>query len=170
LPVTIRLAVRVDAALLPDIERSAGAVFRSVPDLAWIADDDVMSVEAHERLIKAGTCWIAEDAKPIGFISAELFGADLHIWEISVHADRQGQGIGRRLIEAAVDYARRNGFAAVTLTTFREIAWNEPYYARLGFVTLADDALCPRLRNVFDTEIARGLPGDQRCAMRLCLN
>jgi GNAT superfamily N-acetyltransferase len=168
--VTIRLAVRNDAVLLPDIERSAGAVFRSVPDLAWIADDDVMSVEAHERLIDAGTCWIAEAAKPIGFISAELFDADLHIWEISVHADSQGQGIGRRLIEAAVDHARRSRLAAITLTTFREIAWNEPYYARLGFVTLAEGALGPRLRNVIDTEIAHGLPGDQRCAMRLCLN
>jgi GNAT superfamily N-acetyltransferase len=167
--VTIRLAVRDDAALLLDIERSAGALFRSVPDLGWIADDDVMSVEAHERLISAGTCWVAEDAELTGFISAELFDSDLHIWEISVHADSQGQGIGRRLIEAAVDHASRVGLATVTLTTFREIGWNEPYYARLGFETLTEKTLSLRLRQVLESEIAHGLPGARRCAMRLSL-
>jgi GNAT superfamily N-acetyltransferase len=167
----IRRATLDDAALLPDIERSAGVLFRTIPDLAWIADHDVMSVEAHERLIDAGTCWVAEDAnsRPIAFISAERFDQDLHIWEISVHANLQSQGIGRCLIEAAVKYARHNGLTAVTLTTFRAVAWNQPYYGRLGLTTLAADALSPRLRAVLNDEIAHGLPGDQRCAMQLAL-
>jgi GNAT superfamily N-acetyltransferase len=167
----IRLATLDDAALLPDIERSAGALFRAIPDIAWIADDDVMSVEAHLRLINAGTCWVGKDAnsRPIAFISAERFAQDLHIWEISVHTSAQGQGIGRHLIETAVNHARQSGISAVTLTTFREIVWNEPYYARLGFETLSEDALSPRLRDILAAEIAHGLPGKRRCAMRLPL-
>ena len=185
-----------------------------------------MAVEAHARLIAAGTCWVAlaleigiqgdathqtnsahgeeglslpkarlelrtsfetrlrpstsSGLQPLlrmsgekvitAFLSAEYFAQDLHIWEISVHASAQGRGIGRRLIEAVVTHAREIGLEAVTLTTFREVAWNEPYYVRLGFETLSDDALSPRLRAVLDAEIANGLPGERRCAMRLSLD
>jgi GNAT superfamily N-acetyltransferase len=170
-PFAIRLATLDDAAHLPDIERSAGALFRAIPDLAWIADDDVLSVAAHLRLIEAGTCWIAEgqDASLTAFLSAETFDQDLHIWEISVHATAQGQGVGRQLINAATQHAHLNRLNAVTMTTFRDVGWNEPYYARLGFETLSEDALSPRLRAVLDAEIGNGLPAERRCAMRLAL-
>jgi len=36
-----------DAAFLPTVERSAGEVFRTIPSLSWIADDDDRSVNAH---------------------------------------------------------------------------------------------------------------------------
>jgi GNAT superfamily N-acetyltransferase len=168
----IRPAVRDDAVHLPDIERSAGALFGTLPDLAWVASGGVMSADAHERLIAAGTCWVAEDSESrlIAFLSAEQFEQDLHIWEISVHASVQGQGIGRRLIEAAVDHARHHGLKAVTLTTFRDVGWNEPYYARRGFETLAATLLSPRLCDTLNAEIAHGHPRERRCAMRLLLD
>ena len=59
--VQIRHAVSADAALLPDIERSAGELFRTVPDLAWIAGDEVMSAEAHLEHIAQGTVWVAQE-------------------------------------------------------------------------------------------------------------
>ena len=34
---------------------------------------------------------------------------------------------------------------AVTLTTFRDVPWNAPYYERLGFRTLAADEITPGL-------------------------
>ena len=130
------------------------------------------SSERHARLIAAGTCWVVEgpDGSPTAFLSAERFAQDLHIWEISVHASAQGQGIGRRLIETAVDHARNTELEAVTLTTFRDVGWNEPYYVRLGFATLKADTLCSRLSAILAAEIANGLPGERRCAMRLSLN
>ncbi len=39
----IRVATPEDVQFLPEIERSSGEAFRAVPDLAWIADDAVMS-------------------------------------------------------------------------------------------------------------------------------
>lgn len=167
---TIRLAVRDDAALLPDIERSAGTLFRTLPDLAWIADDGVMSVDTHEQFIRAGTCWVADDGRLIGFISTEIFDTELHIWEISVSADHHRRGIGQRLIVAAISHARYTDCVAVTLTTFRNVGWNEPYYARLGFETLRTETLCPRLHAVLESETEQGLPIAQRCAMRLGVN
>jgi hypothetical protein len=50
----IRAATLEDAQFLPEIERSSGEAFRAVPDLAWIADDAVMSAEQHAPLIEAG--------------------------------------------------------------------------------------------------------------------
>ena len=54
----------------------------------------------------------------------------------------------------------------MTLTTFAEVPWNAPYYARLGFTILATDQLTPGLRRIRDHEVARGLDAWPRVAMR----
>ena len=57
----------------------------------------------------------------------------------------------------------------MTLTTFRDVVWNAPFYAQSGFRVVEDDALCARLGGVLANEVAHGLPGERRCAMRLDL-
>lgn len=164
----IRPARPEDAALLPAIERSAGALFRGVAGLEWIADDDAMSDAAHQRLIAQGTSWVAHtDAGQLcGFLAAEAFGDDLHVWELAVDAGHQRRGVGRQLMRAALQHALRAGMRAVTLTTFRDVAWNEAWYARLGF---QPDPALPgsRLHAVLQAEARHGLPAQRRVAMRL---
>lgn len=173
----IRPARRHEAALLPAVEDAAGALFRTIPDLAWIVDDDVMPAEAHLAAIEAGTCWVAADGDRIaGFLSARAATEDgtgtdagrtvLHVWEMSVASAHQGRGLGRALLEHAAAHAAAQAMAAVTLTTFCDVAWNAPFYARTGFAILPDAALTPRLRGVLAAEIAHGLPAARRCAMR----
>lgn len=160
-----------DTDLLPEIERSAGSLFRTLPDLAWIADDDVQSAELHRALVQAGCSWVVvdEEDQPIGFLTAEPHPDALHVLEVSVQPSEQGQGMGRALIEQAIEWARAHRLAAVTLTTFRDVPWNESFYRRLGFVTLTTEALPPRLRSILDDEAAYGLPAERRCAMALYL-
>lgn len=166
---TIRRATPEDAHLLPEVETSAGEAFRAIPDLAWVADHDGISVERHLELIALGASWIAEEQHvPIGFLSAETVSDELHIWELAVRREHQGRGVGRRLVETAVADARARDLAAVTLTTFSEVRWNAPFYAALGFTLLADDA-GPRLKGIMQSEVDIGLPRDRRCAMRLSL-
>lgn len=167
----IRKAKPADAKLLPAIERSAGKAFLALPDLAWIADDDVQSVDRHIELIVGGASWVAVDQhdQPIGFLNAEKLEASLHIWELAVQHEFQGQGIGRGLIEHVIETARSEGAAALTLTTFREVAWNQPFYERLGFHTLDADTMPTELQTLLDNEVANGLPGEKRCAMMLLL-
>ena len=169
--ITIRLALPEDAGDLPEIERSAGQVFRTVPDLAWIADDAVMSAEAHLASIVAGTSWVAFDmtGEVVGFLSAERIDDELHVWELAVRAERQGRGIGAHLVGAAIGHAKASGLRALTLTTFRALAWNERFYARFGFLTLDEGAIDGRLRVVLEREAMHGLPIARRCAMRLDL-
>ncbi len=169
--VAIVHATRDHAPFLPAIERSAGALFRTIPGLAWIADDSIAQLQDHLEAIDARASWVAidESGQPVGFLIADTEGSALHIWEVSVHAEAQGHGIGRRLIEAAVAEASSQRHSAVTLTTFREVPWNEPYYHRLGFVTLGPDEIDDKLAAIFADEVRRGLPAERRCAMRLDL-
>jgi N-acetylglutamate synthase-like GNAT family acetyltransferase len=52
--------------------------------------------------------------------------------------------IGRQLIACVADHARTLGLTSLTLTTFRDVPWNAPFYARLGFEYIAE--LTPELR------------------------
>ena len=153
------------------IERSAGLLFREIADLAWIADEDDQTVERHRQLIAKGTSFVAvdHDDRPIAFVSAEVQNDELHIWELSVRRDRQGSGIGRTLLEKAIEAARTRRLRALTLTTFRDVAWNELFYEKLGFRTLDNEEMEERLRELLRREVERGLPEDRRCAMRLAL-
>lgn len=166
--VLIRPAAPVDAALLPEIERSAAILFDGAPDLAPYARAHVMSVAAH--LAHIDTTWIAQNHNGfmLGFISCQCIGDDLHIGELSVSRRFQRQGVGRCLLTHAIDWARENGLSRLTLTTFRDVPWNEDFYRKFGFdivdVGAADE---PHLTDLMQREAAAGLPMDRRCAMVL---
>jgi len=166
--ITFRPAIVNDAKHLPDIERSASAAFRTLPNLAWLADGDVMSLEAHIEFVASGTSWVAvaDDSNTIiGFLTAERFSDELHIWEVSIREEYQGRGVGRGLINFSLSDAGLKGATAATLTTFADVPWNAPFYARLGFKVLKGDEVSKRLIETLATEIEHGLPADRRCAM-----
>ena len=77
----------------------------------------------------------------------------------------QGQGTGRRLIEAAKDYARSSRLSFVTLTTFKNVPWNAPFYSRAGFETKATTDLDQRLAGILSEEYKHGFAPQSRCAM-----
>lgn len=157
--------------LLPAIERSSGEAFRGLPDLGWIADDAVMSAEQHAPFIAAGNVWVAAmGGRPVGFITAEAAPDAWHIWQMAVEHDAQGHGLGRALLNTAIEHARKRGASAVTLSTFRDVPWNAPFYAKSGFQILHAQDLNDRLREVLENEVAHALPREQRCAMRLRLS
>lgn len=61
-------------------------------------------------------------------LSAETVAdRELHIYEMSVVDTCQGLGLGRALVQAAINWAVANHLAALTLTTFRDVPWNAPY-------------------------------------------
>ena len=163
---TIRPAKKNDAMALPDIERSSGEAFRQLPDLRWIADDTVTSQERHETFIRQGTAWIAHDDEKntTGFLTAEIHQNVLHIWQMSVRSDQQRKGIGRDLIRAAELWARSKLLTALTLTTFRDVPWNAPFYRSCGF-ELVNPIGYPMLLETLEAEREAGLPMEQRCAM-----
>lgn len=162
----LRLARPEDAENWPAIERAAAQMFRIIPGLDALDLDHTWQPEDLRRLIRKGHCLAAHvDERPVGFIATQPFQRELHVWELSVHPDAQGHGIGAGLLRACLIDAGNAGFRAVTLTTFRDVPWNAPFYARLGFTELADPASHSRLAEMLANEAEDGLPAERRCAM-----
>lgn len=167
---TFRATTAADTAKLPAIERAAGQRFRQLAELAWIADAPVISVAEHQRYAANAMSWLAlADALPVGFVLAEALDDSLFIAEISLHTAWQGQGLGRQLLAYVIEQARERGFSSLSLTTFCDVAWNAPWYARMGFEILPEASLSQALRQKREAETAHGLAYESRCAMRLML-
>ena len=163
----VRLTRIEDVPLLPALERSAAQAFRQLPHLAWLADSDVMDETQHLAFVSEGCSWVAADdqGQALGFLCASVADDALHIHELSVRQEAQGQGLGRCLLDQARDAARLKGLAWLTLTTFDDVPWNAPFYQRYGFERLAARQLDQRLQAIICGELTHGLT--DRCAMRL---
>ena len=169
--IIFRPTTLAEATALPAIERSAGQRFLTVPALAWIADDHIVSAELHREYAAKGMSWLAlADDRPVGFLLGEAMESSLYIAEFSLHLAWQGKGIGSQLINTVAQWACEQGFTSLTLTTFRHVAWNAPLYQHLGFEILEENALPAALRQKREEETAHGIPFESRCAMRLMLN
>ena len=167
---TIRPTGLDEAAALPAIERSAATAFLDLPDLAWVATDDTLTAEVHRHFIELGGSWVAlADERIVGFACAERYDDDLHLWELAVERAWQGRGAGTALVRVLVEHAQQRRLRRVTLTTFRDVPWNEAFYRRLGFRVLAREQLDHRLAYVLDLEARQGLPLERRCAMALAV-
>ncbi|WP_105969991.1 GNAT family N-acetyltransferase [Streptomyces geranii] len=192
----IRPATPAELPTLRTIERAAGAPFRTLsaplrgagncatshddgaaptpqprtapPDMAEIADDEPPTLEVLEHYRQAGHAWVAADNQdhPVAYLIAEPVDGALHIEQVSVHPDFAHRRIGEALLAHAADQARAEGLTHLTLTTFTEVPWNAPYYARLGFRTLTDAELTPSLREIRAAEAAHGLDRWPRVCMR----
>lgn len=165
--VGIRAAETRDLPLLPAIEFSAAQAFegRDVPQellrAVSYADDWIPQLAAK-------TLWVAEiDGTICGFLAATRTGARLHVDEVDVRREAQGDGIGRKLMAHAIAWAKRRKLAEVTLTTFSDVPWNAPFYSSLGFEILPAGQAPPELIAKLASEKARGLKN--RVAMRLAL-
>jgi len=160
---SLRLARLADAEAMPEIEREAATTFAGDASLGLARN---RTAADYARLIRKGHSLVAHVGEAMaGFLVAEPFRRELHIWEMDVIPAFQRRGIGAGLVRAAQIDARNTGFKALTLTTFRDLAWNAPFYARLGFeeVTALDAHL--RLAGELANEVDDGLPADRRCAM-----
>ena len=69
-------------------------------------------------------------------------------------------------MRAVCKWATDRGCPEVTLTTFRAVAWNMPFYMRLGFEEIPANELRPELAAVVLEEATRGLDADARVVMR----
>ena len=156
-----------DVAKLPAVELAANVLFEG-RGLAGVSGADATSLAELSHANARGLLWVARapDGEPIGFALLEIVDGDVHVEEIDVHPAHGRRGVGRALLEAVLAWARGAGHRAVTLTTFRDVPWNAPFYASAGFRTLAPGELGPGLAALVRDETARGLDPGQRVVMR----
>jgi GNAT superfamily N-acetyltransferase len=155
---------------LPDIESAAATMFEGyVP--ASVPQDNTpqskfRSAQREERL------WVALFGEtPVGFALVEMLAEDLpHLEEIDVTPAHGHRGLGTALVHTVLEWVVSAGYQQMTLTTFRSVPWNMPFYARLGFVEIPTHELRPELETVVRDEAGRGLDRDQRVVMGYFVN
>ncbi len=167
----IRLATADDLALLPEIELAAAQLFLDYADVLGLDEDLLQSTRSLEELRQAqvkGLLWVAVDAldRPVGFALAVELEGHLHLEEMDVHPSRGRCGLGTALVQAVCAAARERG-QSVTLSTFRDVPFNAPFYAKMGFHELEDSELTPGLRRLREEEARRGLSLQLRILMIL---
>jgi predicted N-acetyltransferase YhbS len=163
--IKIRNGRRDEVELMRDVERSAGERFRQV--MKDIADAEVTSATKLADRAANGRLFVAEDGeKLIGFAIFSAVDGHCYLEEVSVASSHAGQRIGSKLIAAVEDAGRKLGLAWITLSTFRDIPWNGPYYARLGFAEWPHAQLPPGHLKRHADQARDGLDMTRRFFMR----
>lgn len=163
----LRHAAPADAALLPAVERAAAQLFRGT---GLIDPDDPSQAAGHplallEARAQDGLLWLVDGpAGPVAFALAEMHQGRLHLEELSVHPAHGRRGLGRALVRRVCHEARTRQALPLSLSTFRDIPWNAPFYARLGFKEIPETALTTWQREIRRREGAF-LDIRQRCMM-----
>lgn len=158
-----------DVALLPAIELAAARLFVGyAPESLLTQTTSEVSLTRGQR---RGQLWVALlDDVPVGFALVEVIEPNsAHLEELDVHPDHGRRGLGTRLVAEVCKWAASKGYDSVTLNTSRDVAWNMPFYSRLGFEEFPSELQTPALRAVFAAETERGLDPDRRIVMRRTL-
>lgn len=164
----IRAARPNELSTLQDIEVATGSMFLNV-GMDAIANDpppELSDLAAHQR---AGRILVATDTAnlPVAYLILEELDGWGHIGQVTVHPDHARQGLGWSLIIEAASKAARRGLQGLTLTTFRDVEWNAPYYRRLGFTEVPEDRWSEGIRRVVAAETAQGLNEWPRVVMEM---
>ncbi len=163
----IRAPSSDELEILRDIERDAGRLFAEI-GFDDIAAHDPGSVAMLADYLRNGRIWVIADTdanEPLGYVMLDILDGHAHVEQISVRPDHGRRGLGAALLEGACSWATRQGFAAITLTTFRDVAWNAPFYAKHGFRILDEHEAGPELTERRAEEEAHGLDP----ALRVCM-
>ncbi|MFN3515108.1 MAG: GNAT family N-acetyltransferase [Phenylobacterium sp.] len=155
--------------LVREIERASAQRFVGTDRVA-LADDEPTDAETLARRVGEGGLLVAsETGAPVAFVMFREVEACGYIEQIDVLPAHAGRRIGAALIDAVADEGRQRGWTTLTLSTFKDVPWNAPYYRRLGFVDIAEAALTPGLLAIREAHLARGLDESSRVFLRRAL-
>jgi N-acetylglutamate synthase-like GNAT family acetyltransferase len=139
--VSIRAASTADFGRLAEVSRAADTLFARV-GLDLPPDDPAAEFRAADHVLLAE---IPSTPAPVGFAALLAMRESAHLASLGVHPDHTRRGLGGALLEAACSWAYEQGYHVVTLTTFRDVPFNAPWYSRRGFIQVPDDALSTEL-------------------------
>jgi len=155
-----------DLARLPVIELAAARLLEGHAPESIL--NETTASEVLLRAQRSGHLWVAlADDVAVGFAHVELIERNAaHLNELDVDPGHGRRGLGTKLVSQVCEWAAVNGYAFVTLSTFREVPWNMPFYARLGFEIVPHPQLSPALTAIVEAERRRGLDTTRRVVMR----
>ncbi|MCD4526217.1 GNAT family N-acetyltransferase [Nocardioides sp. cx-173] len=134
----VRHARAADLRHLQAIEDAGVSLYEAV--LGDLSGDPLASPgrDGRDRVVVPGFLLVTgEVGSPTGFAHVTYVEGFAHLAQLSVHPDHGRQGLGSALVHEAMREAWDAGFDRLSLTTYRDLPWNGPFYSRLGFVEVS---------------------------------
>ncbi|MEO3853646.1 GNAT family N-acetyltransferase [Acrocarpospora sp. B8E8] len=156
--VVIRWAKVGDLAGLVGVELAADGMFAEVGITFPAGTTMIEGCTEPGRVIVAGR-------PAVGFALVGWVDGVVHLDQLAVRPEDGGRGIGGALLQAVCEHAAAVS-DAVTLTTFRDVPWNAPWYARRGFAVLEAERWGPEMARLVAYERESGIAVEPRVVMR----
>ena len=139
--IAIREAGRTDAEALTRLINAAFVVERVV------FEGDRVDANELRAYMQKGTFLLGEDGGfLVGCVYVELREGRGYLGLLSVDPARQGLGLGRRLVGAAEDFARKAGAGSMNLRVISARAELLPFYRRCGYEQTGTAPFAPGLQ------------------------
>jgi GNAT superfamily N-acetyltransferase len=163
----IRPARFEELPLLSYIEDSAAALFLNTP-YAFLVNDEPLSLDFVRQQFHARRVWVAADCHEsvVGYAIAREVDDTLYLQQIDVEPEHGRRGIGTALVNTVCDWAKQQGYSFVSLSTFRDLPWNAPFYSKLGFHPIDEAELTTGFQQIRRKELEAGLPISERVIMQ----
>ena len=111
--------------------------------------DDPRPLLAHADRVLVAT---ESDGRPCGLAATVVVDGHPHLEQIAVDPRHGRRGAGSALLAAVCAEAAARGHTRITLTTFRDLPWNGPWYTARGFAPLPRAEWGPELARVWESE------------------
>lgn len=162
----IRSARTEELTLLAQIEQSAAIRFLDTP-YAFLVDAKPLPLDFVQQRFQAGQVWVAVDRQDtvIGYAITREIDGTLYLQEIDIEPKHGQRGLGYALVDTIRSWAKLSGYSVMSLSTFRDIPWNAPFYSKLGFCILDESELTAGFQQIRLQESEAGLPISKRVIM-----
>lgn len=148
----IRPFTVADVERAQEIERDAGLLFLEV-EMPEIAEDEPLDHDTLAGYAEADRAWVLlQNDEIVAYILADIVDGDAHADQLSMTRQVAGRGLGAMLLRHVEAWAQHQGLPRLTFTTFRDVPWNAPYYARLGYSEIFEDTIGPELAAIVAEE------------------
>jgi GNAT superfamily N-acetyltransferase len=127
-PLRVRRATAADAPAITGLVNRAYVVER------FFIDGDRTTLQEVSGMMARGLFLVGEiDGTPVAVVYVEVRGGRGYFGLLSVEPSRQGQGLGRLLVDEAEAYCRAAGCQAMDIHVVDLRSELPPFYRRLGY-------------------------------------
>lgn len=148
----------IDIPVLMEIEQDASRLFAGTRHEAETTAGG-LPASRFKAAMDQHLVWsvLANSGHTLGFGLVIWLESGAHLHELSVRRDWTGRGIGSRLLAHIAKELASRGHTALTLSTFNDVPWNAPFYAKHGFHPIQEDEMSPALGAIRRSEARGGL-------------
>lgn len=117
------------------------------PSSLYLLDAETLARKAREESLFLAV----ESGELLGCAFAKVKPGCVYVGKVAVRPGRQGQGIGRRVLQAVERFARTTGEPVMELDTRIELVENHATFAAFGFTRTAEHAHAGYSRTTYIT-------------------